>query len=149
MELLCFLAVDKAKTQFFPLYLWLILLIVGWCWNQCWKLNLFSEKGLPLWNTFLLNLANSSVKKANWIFFHKNFFLNIFSEIDYQIFTNQRQRRFVWMSVEYTTLTRKRTNINTFKKSWRPSVVVNNHPENQHLYKKEFEGNPWFVYLVV
>ena len=143
MELLCFLAVARAKSQFFPLYSLLIILIVGWCWNQCWKLNLFSEKGLPLRNEFLLNLANSSVKKAIWIFFHKHFFLNIFWEIDYNIFTNQQKRRFVRMRVEYTALTRKRTNNNTFKKSWRPSVVVNNHRENRHLYKKEFEGNPY------
>ena len=102
-ELLCFLAADRAKTQFFPLYSLLLTFIVGWCWNQCWKLNLASEKDLY-------------VKKAIWIFFHRNVFLNIFSQINYNIFTNQRKTRFFRMRVEYTTLMRKRTNNNNFKK---------------------------------
>ena len=64
-----------------------------------------------------------------------NFLLNIFSQIDNNIFTNRPQTRFVWMRVKYTTLTRKKTNNDTFKNSWRPSVVLNNGPKNQHAKK--------------
>ena len=62
-----------------------------------------------------------------------NFLLNIFSQIDHNIFTNRPQTRSVWMRVKYTALTRKKTN--TSKNSWRPSVVLNNHPNSQHAKK--------------
>ena len=42
------------------------------------------------------------------------------------------------MRVKYTTLTRKNPNSDTFKKSLRLSVIVNNHPKNQHLYFRNF-----------
>ena len=41
------------------------------------------------------------------------------------------------MRVEDTISTRKRTNNNTSNKSLRPSVVVNNYPENQHSYGRK------------
>ena len=64
-----------------------------------------------------------------------NFLLNIFSQIDHNIFTNRPQTRSVWMRVKYTALTRKKTNNDTSKNCWRPSVVLNNHPNNQHAKK--------------
>ena len=41
------------------------------------------------------------------------------------------------LRVEDATSAGKRTNHNTSNKSRRPCVVINNHPENQHLYGKE------------
>ena len=40
------------------------------------------------------------------------------------------------LRVEDTISTRKRTNNNTSSESWRSVLVVNNHPKNQHLYRK-------------
>ena len=36
------------------------------------------------------------------------------------------------LKIEDATSTRKGTNRNTSNESWRPSVIVNNNPENQH-----------------
>ena len=41
------------------------------------------------------------------------------------------------LRVEDATSARKRTNNNTSNESRRPSVVVNNHPENQRVYMEE------------
>ena len=41
------------------------------------------------------------------------------------------------LRVEDATSTRKRTSSNTSNESLKPSVVVNNHPENQHSYGKK------------
>ena len=41
------------------------------------------------------------------------------------------------LRVEDPTSSRKRTNNNTSNKSRRPSVVVNNYPENQHSYGRK------------
>ena len=41
------------------------------------------------------------------------------------------------LRVEDVTSTRKRTNNNTWNESWRLSVVMNNHPENQNLWERE------------
>ena len=41
------------------------------------------------------------------------------------------------LRVEDTTSTRKRTRNNISNKSRRPSIVVNNYPENQHLYGRK------------
>ena len=41
------------------------------------------------------------------------------------------------LRVEDATSTRKRTNNNTSNETRRPSVVVNNHSENQHLHGKK------------
>ena len=41
------------------------------------------------------------------------------------------------LRVEDATSTRKRTNNNTSNESWRLSVVMNNHPENQNLSGRE------------
>ena len=42
------------------------------------------------------------------------------------------------LRVEDTTSTRKRTRNNISNKSRRPSIVVNNYPENQHSYGRKF-----------
>ena len=45
------------------------------------------------------------------------------------------------LRVEDATSTRKRTNNNTLNESRRPSVVVNNYPENQHSYRRKFSAS--------
>ena len=42
------------------------------------------------------------------------------------------------LRVEDATSTRKRTRNNISSKARRPSVVVNNHPENQHSFGRKF-----------
>ena len=45
------------------------------------------------------------------------------------------------LRVEDTTSTRKRTSNNISNKSRKPSVVVNNYPENQHSYGRKFSAS--------
>ena len=45
------------------------------------------------------------------------------------------------LRVEDATSTRKRTSNNISYKSRRPSVVVNNYPENQHSYGRKFSAS--------
>ena len=45
------------------------------------------------------------------------------------------------LRVEDATSTRKRTNNNTSNESQRPSVVVNNYPENQHSYRRKLSAS--------
>ena len=45
------------------------------------------------------------------------------------------------LRAEDATSTRKRTSNNISNKSRRPSVVVNNYPENQHSYGKKFSAS--------
>ena len=42
------------------------------------------------------------------------------------------------LRIEDATSTRKRTKNNISSKARRPSVVVNNHPENQHSFERKF-----------
>ena len=45
------------------------------------------------------------------------------------------------LRIEDATSTRKSTNNNTLNESRRPSVVVNNYPENQHSYRRKFSAS--------